>query len=184
MRIFKYAAKNIIRNPLLSLSSIFVISLLILFVNILLLVLFASEKFIQSVNDRISFTINFQSGYSIDDMRVTTLTNGLNKAFSGIVIEKISKKQAFELLKSRNPDLASLIENTQENPLPDSLRIDNIPRNQYEAFDSMIAEFRDMLHYDKDAMNRKLLDYTSQFERVSIVVKLLQFLEYGVFALL
>ncbi len=94
------------------------------------------------------------------------------------MIEKISKKKAFELLKSRNPDLASLIENSQENPLPDSLRIDNIPRNQYDSFDSMVSEFRDMLHYDKDAMNRKLLDYTSQFARVSIVVKLLQYLEY------
>ncbi len=65
MRILKYALKNIIRNPILSLSSIFVIGLLIFFVNILIFVLFASERFIASVNSRISFTINFQSGYTV-----------------------------------------------------------------------------------------------------------------------
>lgn len=48
----------------------------------------------------------------------------------------------------------------------------------------MIATKKEMLHYDQDAMNRKLLDYKSQFTRVSVVVHLLHILEYGVFALL
>jgi cell division protein FtsX len=47
MRILRYAFRNIIRNPFLSLSSIFVIALLIFFVNILFGVLYASEKFIE-----------------------------------------------------------------------------------------------------------------------------------------
>lgn len=112
MRILKYAIKNIIRNPFLSLSSVFVIGLLIFFVNILLLVLFSSNRFINSVNDRISFTINFQSGYTIEDDRAHGLTDRLRESFSGIMISSISKDQAFELLRTRNPDLASLIENT------------------------------------------------------------------------
>lgn len=41
-----------------------------------------------------------------------------------------------------------------------------------------------MIHYDKDAMERKLLDYTGQFDRISQIVKLLSVLEYGVYALL
>ncbi len=82
MRILKYAIKNIIRNPFLSLSSVFVIGLLIFFVNILLLVLFASNRFIDSVNDRISFTINFQSGYTIDDVRTHDITDRLRNTFS------------------------------------------------------------------------------------------------------
>lgn len=184
MRILKYAIKNIIRNPFLSLSSVFVIWLLIFFVNILLLVLFASNRFIDSVNDRISFTINFQSGYTIDDDRTHGLTDRLRQSFSGIMISSISKDQAFELLRTRNPDLASLIENTGENPLPESLRIDNIPRDQYREFNQIIGESRDMIHYDKDAMERKLLDYTGQFDRISQIVKLLSVLEYWVYTLL
>ena len=62
MYILKYALKNIIRNPFISLSSLVVIGLLVFFINILLLVLFSTDKFIESVNDRISITIPYQSG--------------------------------------------------------------------------------------------------------------------------
>jgi cell division transport system permease protein len=41
-----------------------------------------------------------------------------------------------------------------------------------------------MLFYDKDSMNRKLVDYQSQFDRALVVVKLLRILEYGVYTLL
>ena len=112
MRILLYAFRNIIRNPFLSISSIFVITLLVFFVNVLLLVLFASERFIAGVNDRISFTINFQSGYSLEDLDAKLFVEDLRASFSGVTIETISKTQAFALLQSRNPDLANLIENT------------------------------------------------------------------------
>lgn len=184
MRILKFAFHNIIRNPLLSLSSIFVIALLIFFVNILLWVLYTSERFIEWVNNRISFTISFQSGYTTNDSRVRTLAYTLQTAFTGITIEVISKKDALNLLKERNPDLTALIENTGENPLPDSLRIDNIPLDQYSTFNEILSKEKDIFFYDKDALDRKYLDYQSQFQRVSLVVKLLSTLEYGVFALL
>jgi cell division transport system permease protein len=184
MRILRYAFRNIIRNPFLSLSSIFVIALLIFFVNILFGVLYASEKFIEWVNNRISFTISFQSGYTTSDIKVRTLADTLQTAFTGIVIDTISKKEALKLLAERNPDLTALIENSGENPLPDSLRIDNIPLDQYNQFDAILSEHREIFFYDKDAMNRKFLDYQSQFQRVSTVVKLLSTLEYGVYALL
>lgn len=184
MRILKYAYKNIIRNPILSLSSIFVIGLLIFFVNILFLVLFASERFIANVNARISFTINFQSGYTVDSPNAKILITKLGQSFSGISVEPISKQAAFLLLQERNPDLANLIENTGENPLPDSIRIDNIPIDQYTAFNTMIGEHKDMLQYSKDAFDRKLLDYQSQFSRIAFIVYLLSLLEFGVYALL
>jgi cell division transport system permease protein len=41
-----------------------------------------------------------------------------------------------------------------------------------------------MLFYDKDSMDRKLIDYQSQFQRALVVVKLLKILEAGVYALL
>ena len=184
MRILKYAFQNIIRNPFLSISSIFVITLLIFFVNILFVVLFASERFIASVNDRISFTINFQSGYTTEDIDVKLFVDDLRSSFSGLLVETITKEQAFQLLKSRNPDLASLVENTGENPLPDSLRIDGIPLDLYESVDAKIESKKNMLNYDKDIMNRKLLDYKSQFDRAQVIVKLLRTIEYGVYALL
>lgn len=136
------------------------------------------------MNNRISFTISFQSGYTTSDSRVRTLAYTLQTAFSGITIEVISKKDALDLLKVRNPDLTALIENTGENPLPDSLRIDNIPLDQYTTFNEILEKDKDIFFYDKDALDRKYLDYQSQFQRVSMVIRLLSTLEYGVFALL
>lgn len=136
------------------------------------------------MNNRISFTISFQSGYTTSDSRVRTLAYTLQTAFTGITIETISKKDALNLLKERNPDLTALIENTGENPLPDSLRIDNIPLDQYSTFNEILSKEKDIFFYDKDALDRKYLDYQSQFQRVSLVVKLLSTLEYGVFGLL
>lgn len=184
MRILKYAIKNIIRNPILSLSSIFVIGLLIFFVNILIFVLFASERFIASVNSKISFTINFQSGYTVNTPDALILIQQLQGAFSGISVEPISKEDAFLLLQTRNPDLATLVENTGENPLPDSIRIDNIPIDQYNAFNTYIEKNKNMLQYNKDVFDRKLLDYQSQFSRIAFVVYLLSLLEFWVLTLL
>jgi cell division protein FtsX len=136
------------------------------------------------VNNRISFTISFQSGYTVSDVRVRALADRLQSTLSGITIETISKREAFALLKERNPDLTALIENSGENPLPDSLRVDNIPLDDYGKFNDLVSEEKDILFYDKDAMNRKYLDYQSQFQRISFVVQFLQILEYGVYALL
>jgi hypothetical protein len=42
------------------------------------------------------------------------------------------------------------------------------------VFDSIIESEREILYYDKDSMNRKLIDYQSQFQRARVVVSLLQ----------
>jgi cell division transport system permease protein len=112
MRILHYALRNIIRNPLLSVSSIFVIALLVFFVNVLLGVLYTSGRFIESVNNRISFTVSFQSGYTTQDARVRGLAATLQDSFTGITIEAISRREALAIMKERNPDLVALIENT------------------------------------------------------------------------
>jgi len=106
MNILRYAFKNIFRNFFLSFSSILVIGLLAFFVNVLLLVLFSTEKFINTVNDRISITINLQSGMNDATARVRTLMRGITGAFTGISLEYVSQADALALLSDRNPDLA------------------------------------------------------------------------------
>lgn len=82
MNILRYAFKNIFRNLFLSASSVLVIGLLVFFVNILLFVLFATEQFIMSVNDKISITINFRDGFDNSQVRSQMLINGINTAFT------------------------------------------------------------------------------------------------------
>ena len=110
MRILKYALRNIVRNPFLSISSIFVIALLLFFVNILLFVLFASENFITDVQSRIKFTINYQSGSAIDSLKSRVLIDELRSTFSGIIVIPVARDEAYARYKILYPDLMSIIE--------------------------------------------------------------------------
>lgn len=184
MYIFKYAFKNIVRNPFISLSSIVVIGLLIFFINILTFVLFSTGKFIEGVNDRISITIPFQSGFTTESLQTQKLLYTLWTSFSGIESKYISQDEAFVLFQSRNPDLAKLIEWTDENPLPNSLRLSWIPLKSYESVERVIAEYKDILEYNETEFNRKLIDFQSQYSRIESLVKILRLLEYWVYALL
>jgi cell division transport system permease protein len=184
MNILRYAIKNIFRNPFLSISSIFIITLLVFFVHILLFVLFTSDKFIASINDRISFTINVRDGYDSGDPRVGWMVKEIRSAFSGISLTYISREDALTILAERDPDLASLVESTEDNPLPNSLRITNVELTSYDTLNNYIARYQDILQYDADDMNQKLLDYKAQYQRVTIIVSLLENLQFGVSILL
>ncbi len=184
MRLLKYALRNIIRNPFLSISSVFVIGLLIFFVNVLIFVLFVSENFITDVQSKIKFTINYQSGYMIDSLKSRVLIDELRSTFSGISVIPISSDEAYASNKLLYPDLISIIEGSGENPFPDALSITSIPLDRYNEFNTYILDHRDMFHYDTDILGKKLLDYRSQFRRIHSIVTSLQVFEYGVFSLL
>ncbi len=184
MNILRYALKNIFRNLFLSISSVLIISLLVFFVNILLFVLFATEQFISSVNDRISITINFRDEYNSTDPRAGKLMQEVRSTFTGISLTYISREDALGILASRNPDLADLVENSSENPLPNSIKITGVDIAYYSSLNNYIARYQDILQYDALDMDKKLLDYKAQYNRISVVVNLLRSLEYGVYILL
>lgn len=183
MHHLRYAIKNIFRNIFLSVSSVLIIGLLIFFVNILLFVIFSTDRFITSINDRISININFKDGYDNSQIRSKEFLSGVTLSFSGVQLDYISREDALVLLTSRNPDLATLIE-SDSNPLPNSVRLSNIDINQYESLNIFIGRFRDVLQYNQESLDKKLLDYKSQFERISSVVEMLHILQFAVYVLL
>jgi len=184
MNILRYAFKNIFVNFFLSFSSILVIGLLAFFVNVLLLVLFSTEEFIRTVNDRISITINLQPGVNDTTPRVRTLMRWITGAFTWITLEYVSQADALALLSDRNPDLAWLIEHGDENPLPNSLRLKNIALDSYKDLNLYISSFRDILEYDEADISRKIVDYRAQYTRIETIIHGLRILQYGVYFLL
>ena len=183
MHHLRYAIKNIFRNIFLSASSVLIIGLLIFFVNILLFVIFSTDRFITSINDRISININFKDGYDNTQIRSKEFLSGIALSFSWVQVDYISREDALVLLTTRNPDLATLIE-SDSNPLPNSVRLSNIDINLYESLNVFIGRFRDVLQYNQESLDKKLLDYKSQFERISSVVEMLHILQFAVYILL
>jgi cell division transport system permease protein len=184
MNILRYALKNIFRNFFLSASSILIIWLLVFFFNILLFVLYATGEFITTINDRIAITINFRDTITATDPRALAFQDGMRSSFTGITVEYISETAALQILSARNPDLAKLIEKWDENPLPNSLRVSSIDLDSYDALNTYIERYQDILQYEKSVLSKKLIDYKTQYERIRVVVKLLQSLEYWVYVLL
>ncbi len=98
-------------------------------------------------------------------------------------VDYISREDALTLLTARNPDLATLIEK-DVNPLPNSIRLSNIDIDQYSSLNIYIGRFRDILQYDQGSLDRKLLDYRSQYARIASVVEMLHILQMAVYILL
>lgn len=108
----------------------------------------------------------------------------IRTAFSGIALTYISREDALSILAERDPDLAKLVENTEDNPLPNSLRIANVELSSYETLNNYVARYQDILQYNPNDMSEKLLDYKAQYQRVAIIVELLKNLQLGVWVLL
>ena len=183
MQLIRYALRNIFRNIWLSVSSLLIIGLLVFFVHILLLVIFSTDRFITSINDRISININLQDGYDNSQIRSIEFLSGVTASFSGVQVDYISREDALSLLTTRNPDLATLIER-DANPLPNSVRLSNIDIDLYSSLNVYIGRFRDILQYDQGSLDRKLLDYRSQYDRIANVVEMLHILQIAVYILL
>jgi cell division protein FtsX len=78
-----------------------------------------------------------------------------------------------------------LVEHTDENPLPNSLNISNIrDLSQYQELPKVLERYQDVLQYDKSRLDKKILDFQTQYTNVSKVVYILQSFQYGVYILL
>ena len=99
-------------------------------------------------------------------------------------MEYISQERALELLSKRHSTLISIVEDAEENPLPNSVRLSQIPIQDYEKVDAFVGQFRDVLQYDEENMSKKLLDYQSQYERISKVINLMNLVKNGIFVLI
>lgn len=126
-----------------------------------------------------------QDGYDNTQLRSQEFLSGITKSFTGLTAQYIPKDQALEdLVKVRNPWLAVLVEQNDENPLPNSIRISNIDINSYRDVNIYISNFKDILQYDEEDLNKKLTSYKAQYERISQVVDMLKILKFAVFILL
>lgn len=110
MRILKYAIKNTIRNPFLSLSSILVISLLIFFINVLFFIEYVTASITDNINDRLSISLNLKTGYTADNTEVIECIGALKATNLGVQVQYISREEAFEILRKRDKELARVIE--------------------------------------------------------------------------
>ena len=183
MRLLKYALKNTIRNSFLSLSSILVISLLVFFINTLFFIEYVTASITDSINDRMSISLNLKSGYTDDNSEVIEAMSALRNTNTTIQVQYISRDDAFAILKKRDPELARVIEGDKENPLPSSIVLKNIPLREYPAINSIIERYKGIVQYDEERSKKSLVDYQAQYERIQGIINILLTIRFGIYAI-
>lgn len=184
MRILKYALKNIKRNAFLSFSSILVLSLIIFFINILLLVNFTVDSISDNINDRLTISLNLKSSYTNENSEVIELITNIKLFDKALKVTYISQDDAFSILRKRDPELARVIESEKDNPLPSSILIKNIWLSEYEGLDKIISKYKNIIFYDENKSKKAITDYKNQFEKINSLIKVLQSIKIWIYSII
>lgn len=184
MRILKYALKNTKRNAFLSLSSILVLSLIIFFINILLLVNYTTGYLINNINSRLTISLNLKPWYTSENSEVIELISSIKSFDSVLKTDYVSSEDAFSILKNRDPELAKVVETEKDNPLPSSIIVKNIGLNQYEWFDAIVSKYKNIISYDEQKSRKVIWDYKNQYDRINSVIKVLNSIKFWVFSVI
>lgn len=185
-RLLKYASKNILRNTFLSASSVLILTLLMFFINILLVLHDVSFRIIDSINEKLTISLYLDEQYDKNSIEIIDLQNDIKKAIPEISITYKTKDEVLEELRERDPELVNILE--RQNPLPETITLESIPLKRYEDLNLIIENKLFVLTETvSENWNKKeeyFSTYTRQFERIDKVISLLSILQIGLYVII
>lgn len=184
MRILKYALKNIKRNVFLSASSVLVLTLIIFFINILLLVNYTTDVLIKNINSRLTISITLNKWYSNENSEVIELISWIRTINKDLKVNYISPEEALNTIKIRDPDLTRVVETDSENPLPASIKVENIGLREYGDIDQVISKYKWVIVYDEKKFKKKITDYRAQYDRIDAVIKVFSSIKFWIYSII
>ena len=181
-RLLKYSVKNILRNKFLSISSILVLTLLMFFINILLVLHDVSSTLISSVNSKLSISLYLDEAYDQNSIEVIDLINDVKETIPWINLTYKTKDEVLWEIEDRDPDLVRILE--RSNPLPDTITLADIDLEQYQRLNYIIENKLFLLSNAKQEDVDYLSNYTSQYERITSVISTLNALQIGLYVII
>jgi len=185
-RLVQYWAKNILRNTFLSASSILILTLLMFFINILLILHDVSFRIIDGVNDKLTISLYLSEQYDKNSVEVIDLQSDIKNAIPEIGISYKTKDEVLEELRERDPELVNILE--RQNPLPETISLENIPLKSYEQLNTIIENKLFVLTENEQKESARweeyFSNYTRQFERIDKVISILNILQIGLYIII
>lgn len=181
-RLFKYAVKNILRNTFLSISSILILTLLMFFINILVVLHSVSIKLIDGVNDKLTISLYLQEDYNKNSLEVIDLLSDIKNNVSGVQASYKTKEEVLEEIRDRDPELVRILE--KENPLPETITLKNIKLEQYENLNAIIENKMFILQTSEADSRDYFSSYTAQYDRIVNVISVLSTLQVGLYIII
>ena len=185
-KLLKYSVKNILRNKFLSISSILVLTLLMFFINLLLVVHSTSFELINYVNNKMSISLYLDNQYDKNSKDVIDLIGTLKKTSTKSKIIYKSKEEVLEEIRQEDIKLVKILE--KQNPLPNTITISNIPLSDYEKMNYIIEWKLYLFSGDKEQelenKNDVFSSYKAQYSRITSVIKILKTLWVGLYIII
>lgn len=185
-RIFSYSLKNIFRNKFLSVSSILVLTLLVFFINLLLVIQNISFKIIDSVNEKLTVSLYLQDEYDKNSEPVRLLINSIRDLWNWIEVFYKTKDDVLEEIRKKDPELVRILE--RQNPLPETIELSSIPIESWDSVDSIIQWkiFLFSKEENKDIENQKahFSEYNSQYSKIEKVTSYLIILRITMYVMI
>ena len=196
-RIAKYSVKNILRNKFLSISSILVLTLLMFFINILVILHDVSFKLIDSINSKLTISLYLEDwkdwdkwwiAYDRNSVEVIDMIEDIKnigwwlvEEEGGIKVDYKTKEDILEEIRIKEPGLVKILE--RSNPLPETIVISNIKLNQYEDLNDVIEKKTFIL--SKDNVDQEYFaNYSSQYKKITNIINILDILELGLYIII
>ncbi|MCP4522950.1 MAG: hypothetical protein GY828_01895 [Candidatus Gracilibacteria bacterium] len=180
-RIAKYSVKNILRNKFLSISSILVLTLLMFFINILVVLHDVSFKLIDSVSSKMTISLYIDEKFNKNSLRINDMMNEIRSLDTNIEVIYKTKELILEELEEREPELVKILERT--NPLPDTITLSNIQLEYYDKINEIILPNRDILSENLEEETH-FSHYTSQYENIQSIISVLNMLSLGLYVII
>lgn len=180
-RITKYSVKNILRNKFLSISSILVLTLLMFFVNILVVVEDISDEIISTINSKLTISLYLEDKYSKTTLDVSDFLDEIKEIDEEIWVEYKTKEMVLNEIRLKEPSLVQILE--RKNPLPDTIVVSNISLSDYDNVNSKI-ESRLYLFSNDEAEQQSFADYSQQYKKITDVTSNLFLLQMWLYAVI
>lgn len=180
-RITKYSIKNILRNKFLSISSILVLTLLMFFINILVVLHDVSFNLISNINSKLTISLYLEDWYDKNSIEVIDLINDIGDYSNMIWIEYKTKDDILEDIWQKEPDLVKILE--RNNPLPETIVLSNINLDQYSTLNNIIENKLFILSQD-ESWEDYFANYTSQYKKITSIIWVLHILQFGLYIII
>lgn len=160
--------KSLGRNGWMSLAAVSAVAVALFILGIFLLLAMNVNNISQMIEDQVEIRVSLER--DLDQDRIRTIENEISAMPEVRVVDFVSKEEGLEQLKEDLGD-ASLLEGIEENPLPDTFRVETIQPQQVQEVAAKIAEIGgvEKARYGEDFTDR-LFSATQTVRNIGIVL--------------
>jgi len=176
-RTFKEGIKNFVKNGLLSLAAVSVLTISLLVGGILFITSETASQLLKDIESKVNVTIHFKS--DVEENDILEVKKELENYSEVDGVEYISKEQALETFKKNNanrPAVMQALEVVEGNPLPASLVVRTHDPSQYETVVEYVAkasfkeDVREINFERHKEIIAKLVKITSEVKKAGMVI--------------